>query len=139
MAYSEGIFHLANVASGSPSLLTSAADISSIAIMEAIQVRRLMLYVTTAPTVTASVVTFYKRSAVGVTGGQVAIGTLTIPVGTAAGSVVYKNIDSVNFSQGSCLAAVVSTASTAGAGLVGVGAYQNAEDPQNVAACKLSV
>ncbi len=133
--YSEGLFHLANVASGSPSSLTSAADISSIAIMEGMQVRRLMIYVTLAPTVTAAVVTFYKRSAVGVTSGQVAIGTITVPVGTAAGSVVYKNLDSVAFPQGSCLAAAVTTTATAGTGIVGIGAYQQAEDPQNVAAC----
>lgn len=138
MSYAEGIFHLANVASGSPSSLTSAADISSVAIMEPLQVRRLMIYVTTAPTVTAAVVTFYKRTAVGVTAGQVSIGTITIPVATAAGSVMYKNVDSVALVQGQCLAAAVTTTATAGAGLVGIGAYQEAEDPQNVAACILS-
>lgn len=139
MAYSEGIFHLANVNSATPLSLTSTGDIQSIAVMEGMQVRRLMFYVTTAITVTATVINFYKRVKVGDTSGQVSIGTLTIPVGTAAGSVVYKDIDSAAFVQGTALAANVTTASTAGAGFVGYGAYQEAEDPQNVAACIKSV
>lgn len=139
MSYAEGIFHLSNVSSAAPSSLTAVADISSVAIMEGMQIRRLMFYVTTAPTVTAPVITFYKRTAVGVTAGQVAIGTITVPVGTPAGTMLYKGLDSVHLDPSQCLAAAVTVAASAGAGLVGLGAYQDAEDPQNISTCLLSV
>lgn len=139
MAYTNDIFHMAIVDPSSPQSLTSAATIKRYLAGEGFQVRRVSFFVTTAPTVTAAVINFNLRVTPGSDVGATTIATLTIPVGQAIGTVVYKNLDSVKISLGQELAAVVATTSTAGAGVVMVGAYEQAEQPQNVAAYVASV
>jgi hypothetical protein len=88
------------------------------------KVRQIGFVVTTAvvgPT-TAPVVEFNRRPTAGSAAGEVVVGTLTIPDGTAAGKVLYKNVTPVLISQGEGLAAEVITAATGGTP-AGVGFY----------------
>jgi hypothetical protein len=87
-------------------------------------VRRLKFIVTTAvvATSTAPVVDFKLRSAPGVTAGQVSIGSLTIPNGTAAGTVVYKDIEPVVVEVGQAIA-LDHTVQTVGGTVAGAGFY----------------
>lgn len=65
-------------------------------------VKRLMFMVevVVAADTTAPVVEFNRRPTIASATGEVALGTLTIPDGTAAGAVIYKDIDPVNFEVG---------------------------------------
>lgn len=100
-------------------------------------VRRLKFLVNLAviATSTAPVVTFRLRSAPGVTSGQAVIGTLTIPDGTAAGAVLYKDIDPVVVEVGQAIA-LDHTTQAAGGSIAGTGFYameamDNPEVPVN--------
>lgn len=115
----------------------AAADYASWAVMEQIQLTRIMLFVTTGivGTTTAPQVSFYARPTPGSSSGQLLLGTLILPSGTAAGTVVYKNIESIKIPPGYDLAvvgAVQAVGSAAGAGFVGFKGFVNAEDPRNV-------
>lgn len=81
----------------------------------------------------ASVVAFKKRTAIGVTAGEVTLGSLSIPAGTAAGKVVVKEINEAILAPGEVLALEVTTAA-AGGGAAGQGYYGYVleEDPEYV-------
>ena len=122
----------------------AAADYASWAVMEQVQLTRIMLFVTTAivGTTTAPVVAFYARPTPGSSSGQILLGKLTLPSGTAAGVVVYKEIESVKIPPGYDLAVVGDTqavGSAAGAGFAGFKGFVNAEDPRNVSVMLKSV
>jgi len=65
-------------------------------------VKRLMFVLETAVvgTSTAPAVEFNRRPTIASASGEVLLGTLTIPDGTALGSVIYKDIDPVVFEVG---------------------------------------
>lgn len=140
--YSEELLHgcvLPTSAPSSAQSLASVADIMIYNIGEQITVSRIMLQVSTAPTVTAPVVSVYARPTYGSSSGQILIGTLTIPVATVAGTIVYKNVESVKIPQGYQLAFSVTTAASAGAGYSQFKAFMSSEDPKNVSAMLASV
>jgi hypothetical protein len=132
MAYTEILPNFVARSAATPLSLTAAAQIEEHVFFQGANIRQFNFYVTTAPTVTAPVIVLYKRTAVGITSGQVALATITIPVGTPAGSIVYKLLDSSDVLPGQALASVVTTAATAGAGLPGYDMYHDPEVPMNV-------
>jgi hypothetical protein len=78
---------------------TSVADAAFVAgsrsyIATPAMVRALWATVTVAIVTAASVITFTYRPTPGSATGQVTLGTITIPNGTAAGKFVYKNLAS---------------------------------------------
>ena len=128
------------------SLVGGTGDYAKWYVGDQVIVERLMLMVTTT-TLTgtaAPVVTFYARPTFGSTSGQITLGTLTIPTATAAGSIVYKNIESVKLPMGYTLVANLTTAGTdggsaAGAGLVMFKMFQATEEPKNISLMIASV
>lgn len=77
-------------------VLTAAAAVyGGYLITQRIQVNRVMFYVTvtTASNTQNPVVAFKRRPTYNSASGEVTMGTLTIPTGTAAGKVMYKDID----------------------------------------------
>lgn len=101
---------------GSAQSLASVADVAEFIMPEKVQIDALEFVVKVTVTVTAAVVTFYSRSVVGSSSGQVAIGTITIPVGTVAGTTVVNQISPVYLNQGLSVCASVTTAASAGSG-----------------------
>lgn len=104
-------------------LAATAADWAEIHCHHPVQVRRISFGVTTAVTAgtTAPTVTVYRRPTAGSNSGQVLLGTLTIPNGTAAGSVVYKELESVRVKAGEGLAFRVNVQATDGGTAAGIG------------------
>lgn len=122
MAYSEELLEGALKPLGSAVL--DAEDLSAAAVhgeylcFRRVQVKRLMFYVSVA-TVGASTVEFNRRPTAGSAAGEVALDTLTIPAGTAAGSIIYKDIDPVELQAGDGLSFEVTAAATSGNGHYG--------------------
>lgn len=117
---------------------TSTMDLSSVAIadvshicVDGCEVSRIQVLVVVAPTVTAPVVTFRKRPTVASSVGQSSLGTITIPVGTAIGTVVYKNISPVQFQPGDELLPDVTTGCTVGSGIASFVAHERNDSPAN--------
>lgn len=87
------------------------------------KIKRLMFYVTVlvAADTTAPVVEFNRRPTYNSSSGEILLGNLTIPEGTAAGKVVYKDIEPVILYPGDELSfehtvQAVDSSSAAGAG-----------------------
>ena len=138
MAYSEEFISPAVVPTSAPSSaqsLASVADMLVFNIGESLKLTRIMVEVSTAVVSTApAVVTVYQRPTYGSTAGQIAIGTLSIPGGTAAGKILYKNVESVKLVPGQQLAFACTTAATSsGAGLSMFKGFIVSEVPSNVA------
>lgn len=137
--YSEELLSPCVLPTSAPSTAQSLASTGDILVYnfgETIVVTRIMVLISTTVSSSSSVVVnVYQRPTYGSTSGQVLIGTLTIPTGTAAGSIMYKNIESVKVPQGSQLAFNVGTAaSSAGAGFCMFKSFMASEDPRNVSA-----
>jgi hypothetical protein len=82
---------------------------------EPTRVWRLAAYITTAVVSTGTVVLqLLYRPTAGSSSGQVVLGSLNIPAGTAADKVIYKDITPYNLPAGSQLAYSVSTAAAGG-------------------------
>jgi hypothetical protein len=107
-------------------LAATAADWIVYNVQAPIVIRRISIFISTAVTAgnTAPIVSVYSRPTTASSAGQVTIGTLTVPNGTAAGKVVYKELSSVRVQAGYDLALAVTTkagdaGTAAGAGFVG--------------------
>lgn len=107
---------------------TSAATIHTFSVERSSDVYSLRAVVYTAPTVTAAVLTYTYQPTPGSSSGAVVLGTVTIPIATAIGKVVYKDIKPVSVPEGGELIVAVSTTATAGAGQ---GYYVFGEDPES--------
>lgn len=119
-------------------LAATAADWAEIHCHHPIQVRRITFGVTTQVTAgtTAPTVTVYRRPTAGSSSGQVLLGTLTIANGTVAGSIVYKELESVRVKAGEGLAfrvnvQAVDGGTAAGVGFAGAIVEQDPEYPGN--------
>jgi hypothetical protein len=137
--YSELIGNMALPVSGSTESLASTAVIKRYAVGIGMNIRQVAFLVTTAPTTTAPVIVLKKYPVAGSSAGAVSLATLTLPVGTAAGSVVYKKLDSITLEAGQELVMEVTTAAAAGAGYSLIEAYHAPEDVQNLSNCIASV
>jgi hypothetical protein len=103
--------------------LASAADVGWIPVVpERLDIAEVGVLVTTAPTVTAPVLTLFRRPTPGSGTGEVSLGTITLPVATAIGKRVKKGFNA-RLNPGDQLRIAVTTAATAGAGLIYVKAY----------------
>jgi hypothetical protein len=104
-------------------LAATAADWAEIHCHHPVQVRRISFGITTAVTAgtTAPQVTVYRRPTAGSNSGQVLLGTLIIPNGTAAGSIVYKELESVRVKAGEGLAFRVNVQAVDGGTAAGLG------------------
>lgn len=146
MAYSEeylggAVVPASNAYLTARSLVASASDYASWYIGEEVILTRIMFLVTTTTLtgLVAPVVTFYARPTFGSSSGQISLGTLTIPTATAAGTILYKNIESVKLPQGYTLTVAGTTQGTDGGSAAGAGfamfkAFMGTEDPKNVSA-----
>jgi len=125
MSYGEELLEGSLIPLGSSVL--DADDLSAAAVhgeylaLQRVSVKRLMFYVSVV-TVGASTVEFNRRPLAGSAAGEVAIGSLIIPAATAAGSILYKDIDPVEFQAGDGLSFEVTAAATSGNGLYGFAA-----------------
>ena len=119
-----------NVASGTittaANLAATAADWVVFNVQHPIVIKRISMFIKTAVTAgnTAPIVSVYSRPTTASSAGQVTIGTLTIPNGTAAGKVVYKELNSVRVHAGYDLCLAVTTkagdsGTAAGDGFIG--------------------
>lgn len=84
----------------------SSGDHGDFVCMRPCTVKQLLFAVTlenVSGTVTPPTVVFTKRVTPGTSSGGSAMGTLTIPSGTAIGKVVYKKITPVDFAIGDCV------------------------------------
>jgi hypothetical protein len=87
--------------------------------------------VTVATTVTVATVQFKFRPTMGSATGEIVIGTLNFPIGTAINTMVYKTVDNVKCLPGGEIVASVTVAATAGAAHLGVLVSPNWDSPGN--------
>jgi hypothetical protein len=73
--------------------------------------------IVTAPTVTAAVLTVFRRITPGSDTGVVTVGTMTIPVSTPIGTTVRRTFNH-RFNRGDQLRLAITTTATAGAALI---------------------
>jgi hypothetical protein len=116
---------------GAAQVTTAAADIAEFIVPEKCQIDALQFTVKVAVTVTAAVITFYSRTVVGSNASQVSIGTITLPIGAAAGATYVNQITPIYLNQGQSICASVTTTSTAGSGYSSLHMSLNPENPSN--------
>lgn len=93
---------------------------------------QLKCVITTAVTVTACVVTVNREIKYGTTSSQIAIGTVSIPVGAAIGNIYVCDLTSIadtDLFAGEGISFTPDGASTAGAGWFGVLGFEYDEGP----------
>lgn len=88
-------------------------------------------FIVSVVTVGAATVVLKNRVAPGVSAGEVVLATLIIPGGTAVGSVIYKNLESVDIAVGHALALEITSAATSGSGYYMFVCEQSPENPAN--------
>lgn len=85
--------------------------------LQPIEVRGVAFVFTTAATVTAAVIDFYRRPTIGSDTNRVLIKRLNATLGQEIiGNVIYADVEGTTIAPGEDIIAEVSTASTAGAG-----------------------
>lgn len=120
-------------------VLTAAAAVhGEWLVLKRMTVKRIFFVVTvlTASNTQNPTVTFRKRSASGVTSGQSTIGVLTIPSGSAVGTILYKDVEPVELVPGNAIALdhtlqATDSGSAAGSGYYGLDAQETSEVPAN--------
>lgn len=132
--YAGTILRKSNALDTPEDLSAAAAVYGGYLIAKQCKITRIAFYVTTAvvATTTAPVVEFNRRPTYNSASGEIALGTLTIPTGTAAGKILYKDIDPVTLFPGDELSfehTVQAVGSAAGAGFYAFDIY---EDPEVV-------
>lgn len=89
-------------------------------LMEPAQVNRLYVKVTVAVVSSApAVITFRRRPTYGSASGQTALGTISVPGGTAANAVFYNDITPVLCNAGDQIVADCTTAATSSGSVIG--------------------
>ena len=107
------------------------ADKGALTCLGPVTALRLNALVTLAPTATAAVIAVDRRVTYGSDTGRVEVGRLTIPIGTAVGKVVWKELDPTDFDIGDQMMIELITASTAGSAIVSVEFVPRSEHPLN--------
>ena len=131
MAYTEELLEGSLKPLGTAML--TADDLSSAAVhgeyvaMARVKVKRIMAYVSIV-TVGASTIEVNRRPLAGSATGEVVVGTIVIPAGTAAGKLVYKDIDPVAINAGEGLSFEVLAAATSGSAHYGFDADHAPQD-----------
>lgn len=122
---------------GLESIDAAAAVHGEFIVAKRCKIKRIMFVVTVlvAADTTAPVVEFNRRPTIGSATGEVLLGQLTIPDGTAVGTVIYKDIDPVTLEVGDSLA-LEHVTQAADAGIAagdGYYAFELEPDPEYVA------
>jgi hypothetical protein len=117
---------------GALSVATTGAKGEYAAVGGQVAVSRIALCVSTALGAGAAVVEIRLRPTVGSATSEAAIATLTIPASTAAGKVVYKDLNEVIVAPGQSISVQVTSASAAGNILFGFLASEDPEYKANV-------
>ena len=119
-------------------ITASAAVYDQLVCTRACRVSRLMFVITTlvASDATLGVVEFNRRITIGSATNEVLLGNLSIPDASAVGTVVYKDIDPVEFAPGEAIAFEHTVAATDGSSAAGAGYYafeieDSPEEPLN--------
>lgn len=103
-------------------------------IFRPIEIKGAAVTITTAITVTDAIMTFKYRPTPGSATGEVALGTMTLPVtGSAIGKQWWKKFTPFKANPGGEIVIDVTQAATAGAGVAGVLVHEVTEAPGNVA------
>jgi len=114
----------------------SSTDAGELSCVKPCKVKQLQFHVTdevVAGTTTAPTVVFTRRPTPNSATGEVVVGTLTIPSGTAVGKVLYKDVD-VSFDTGDVLeiSHTIGVGSPTGQGIAQAICEDNAETPANM-------
>lgn len=117
---------------GALSVATTGAKGEYVAVGGQIAVSRLALCVSTLLGAGNAVIEIRKRPVVGDASGETVIATLTIPAATPAGKVLYKDINESVIAPGQSLSLQVTSASAAGAVILGFDASEDPEYKLNV-------
>lgn len=118
----------------------SAAAYGEMGVSKNCMITRIYFTVTTAivATSTAPEVAIKKYVKIGDSSGAVTVGTITIPNGTAAGTVMYKDVTPVEFAPGNSIVAEHTVqcvgGSVAGAGWYSFEIQDSPETPANTSA-----
>lgn len=117
----------------------AAAVYGGYLVTKSCRIKRIMFYVTTAiaADVTAPVVEVNRRPTYNSASGEILLGQLTLPDGTAAGAVVYKDIEPVQLFPGDELSFEHVTQGVDGSAAAGAGFYavELCDDPEEAANC----
>lgn len=121
-------------------VLTAAAAVyGGYIVLKQCKIKRLMFVVTTlvASDTVAAVVEFNRRPTIDSSSGEVLLGQLTIPDGSAVGAVIYKDIEPVTLVPGDELSLEHVTAATDGTAAAGAGFYgfELCDEPEQPANC----
>lgn len=87
--------------------------------------------ITVATTVAATILTFKFRPTLGSATGEIAIGTLTIPIAAVVGTMYYKTVDNVKCLPGGEVVVQTNGGATVGSAAVGFMAAPNWDSPGN--------
>jgi len=127
MAYNVKIFGLSPAVAGPQSVASTGVKQEHVA-GSMLKVRRVTFVVTTVLGAGAVTVAITKRPIPGSATGEVALGSLAIPALTAAGTKIYKDLNSsVSIQTGESVAFNVSAAAASGAGYFLI---EGEEDPE---------
>lgn len=101
-------------------------------VMKQCRIKRFLFYVTTTlNTVSAATIVVKRRPTYNSSSGEITLGTISLPNGTAAGSVMYKDISPVTLFPGDELSfEQTGQAGTAGGGFYG---FEIEDDPEYAA------
>lgn len=111
---------------------TGTTAVRTAPLFNSFKITQLKCVVTTAVTVTACVVTVNREIKYGVTANQIAIGTISIPVGAAVGNIYVADLSAIadtDLFAGEGISFTPDGASTAGAGWFGVLGFEYDEGP----------
>lgn len=113
--------NVVHVAADLDDLSATGVHTTSMAIMSKAKVRRVACLLSAAIVSTGAVVVAFKRRPLyGSASGEVTLASLSIPAGTAAGKLVFKDLDSSVFPGDQIIAEVTTAATTSGDGLYGI-------------------
>lgn len=113
--------------------LQTPADKTTMYVLAPVTVLGIRALVTLAPTATAAVVALDRAPTPGSGTGRTELGQITIPIGTAVGKVVYKDLAPVDVDMGDSLVFELLGASTAGAAILTALTIPRAESSANQA------
>jgi hypothetical protein len=111
--------------------LQTPGDKGMVHVLGPVTVLRFGCLVTTATTGVAAVVALDKRVTYGSDTGRVELGRITVPIGTAVGKTVYKDV-MADIAPGEQLVVELVTASTAGGGVFSVEYIPRADQTANM-------
>ena len=112
---------------GALSVATTGQKGEYVCVGERVALSRIALCVSTSLGAGDAVIEMRKRPTVGSASGESAVVTLTIPASTAAGKVVYKDVNEIELAPGQSISLQVTSASAAGNVILG---FIAEEDPE---------